>query len=149
MAEPSTFVHLHNHSDYSLLDGASKVDHLVAAAVSMGMPAMAITDHGNLFCAIQFYTKARSKGLKPILGCEMYVAKESRFKKSGGGDQSNHLIVLAENAAGYENLSKLVSKSYTEGFYYKPRIDKELLAQNSKGLIALSACLKGSVPSAC
>ena len=146
MADPFTFVHLHNHSDYSLLDGASKVDQLVDAAISMGMPAMAITDHGNLFCAIQFYTKARSKGLKPIIGCEMYVAKESRHKKSGGGDQSNHLIVLAENETGYQNLSKLVSEAYIEGFYYKPRIDKELLAQHSKGLIALSGCLKGSVP---
>ena len=146
MADPFAFVHLHNHSDYSLLDGASKVDQLVDAAISMGMPAMAITDHGNLFCAIQFYTKARSKGLKPIIGCEMYVAKESRHKKSGGGDQSNHLIVLAENETGYQNLSKLVSEAYIEGFYYKPRIDKELLAQHSKGLIALSGCLKGSVP---
>ena len=112
----------------------------------MGMPAMAITDHGNLFGAIQFYTTARKKGLKPIIGCEIYVAKESRHKKSGGGDQSNHLILLAENNTGYHNLSKLVSYGYVEGFYYKPRIDKDILAQHSKGLIALSACLKGSVP---
>jgi len=146
VAEPTTFVHLHNHSDYSLLDGASKVDQLVDAAVSMGMPAMAITDHGNLFCAIQFYTKARAKGLKPIIGCEMYVAKESRHKKTGGGDQSNHLILLAENAAGYQNLSRLVSYAYLEGFYYKPRVDKELLSQHNKGLIAFSGCLKGAVP---
>ena len=146
MAEPTTFVHLHNHSDYSLLDGASKVEQLVETAVSMGMPAMAITDHGNLFGAIQFYTTARKKGLKPIIGCEIYVAKESRHKKSGGGDQSNHLILLAENNTGYHNLSKLVSYGYVEGFYYKPRIDKDILAQHSKGLIALSACLKGSVP---
>jgi len=146
LAEPTAFVHLHNHSDYSLLDGASKVDQLVDTAVSMGMPAMAITDHGNLFCAIQFYTKARAKGLKPIIGCEMYVAKESRHKKTGGGDQSNHLILLAENAAGYQNLSRLVSYAYLEGFYYKPRVDKELLSQHSKGLIAFSGCLKGAVP---
>src|SRR5687767_5992880 len=112
----------------------------------MGMPAMAITDHGNLFGAIQFYTAAMKKGLKPINGCEIYVAKESRHKKSGGGDQSNHLILLAETTAGYQNLSKLVSYGYLEGFYYKPRIDKDLLSQYSKGLIALSACLKGSVP---
>ena len=143
---PTTFVHLHNHSDYSLLDGASKVEQLVETAVSMGMPAMAITDHGNLFGAIQFYTTARKKGLKPIIGCEIYVAKESRHKKSGGGDQSNHLILLAENNTGYHNLSKLVSYGYVEGFYYKPRIDKDILAHHSKGLIALSACLKGSVP---
>jgi DNA polymerase III subunit alpha len=146
LAEPTTFVHLHNHSDYSLLDGASKVEQLVETAVSMGMPAMAITDHGNLFGAIQFYTSARKKGLKPIIGCEIYVAKESRHKKSGGGDQSNHLILLAENNAGYHNLSKLVSYGYVEGFYYKPRIDKDILAHHSTGLIALSACLKGSVP---
>jgi DNA polymerase-3 subunit alpha len=142
----TSFVHLHNHSDFSLLDGASKIDRLVDLALSMGMPAMAVTDHGNLFGAVQFYTLARKKGLKPIVGCEIYVAKESRHKKSGGGDQSNHLIVLAEDAAGYQNLSKLVSYGYLEGFYYKPRVDKQLLAQHSKGLIALTACLKGSVP---
>ena len=146
MADPTTFVHLHNHSDFSLLDGASKVDRLVDTAVSMDMPAMAITDHGNLFGAVQFYSSAKKKGLKPIIGCETYVAKETRHKKSGGGDQSNHLILLAENAKGYQNLSKLVSYGYLEGFYYKPRIDKDLLSQHSEGLIALSACLKGSVP---
>ncbi len=140
------FIHLHNHSDFSLLDGASKVDQLVEAALALGMPALALTDHGNLFGSIQFYFTARKKGLKPIIGCEIYVAKESRFKKSGGGDQSNHLILLAENATGYQNLSKLVSYGYLEGFYYKPRIDKELLSQYSQGLIGLSGCLKGSVP---
>jgi DNA polymerase-3 subunit alpha len=143
--DPAAFVHLHNHSDFSLLDGASKVEQLVETAISMNMPALAITDHGNLFGAIQFYTAARKKGLKPIIGCEIYVAKESRHKKAGGGDQSNHLILLAEDQAGYQNLSKLVSYGYLEGFYYKPRVDKELLAQYSKGLIALSACLKGAV----
>ena len=141
-----TFVHLHNHSDYSLLDGASRVDRLVERAVALGMPAMAITDHGNLFGAIQFYNTARKKGLKPIIGCEIYVAKESRHKKSGGGDQSNHLILLASDATGYRNLSRLVSLGYLEGFYYKPRVDKELLARHSQGLIALSSCLKGLVP---
>ena len=144
MAPP--FVHLHTHSDFSLLDGASKVNQLVESALSMQMPALALTDHGNLFGAIQFYTKARKQDLKPILGCEVYVAKESRHKKTGGGDQSNHLILLAEDEAGYRNLSKLVSFGYLEGFYYRPRIDKELLAQHSRGLIALSACLKGAVP---
>jgi DNA polymerase-3 subunit alpha len=146
LADPTNFIHLHNHSDFSLLDGASKVSQLVDRAVALGMPAMAITDHGNLFGAIQFYTTAQKKGLKPIIGCEIYVAKESRHKKSGGGDQSNHLILLAETTDGYHNLSKLVSYGYLEGFYYKPRIDKDLLSQHSKGLIALSACLKGSVP---
>jgi len=146
MAKPNTFVHLHNHSDYSLLDGASKLGALVDAAISMDMPALAVTDHGNLFGAVQFYTSARKKGLKPIIGCEIYVARESRHQKAGGGDQSNHLILLVENQEGYRNLGKLVSLGYLEGFYYKPRVDKELLARHSRGLIALTACLKGSVP---
>jgi len=144
--EFKTFVHLHNHSDYSLLDGASKIKNLVDTAASMGMPALALTDHGNLFGAIQFYHAARKKDLKPIIGCEIYVAKESRHKKTGGGDQSNHLVLLAEDIEGYHNLCRLVSIGYLEGFYYRPRIDKELLSQHSRGLIALSACLKGGVP---
>jgi DNA polymerase III subunit alpha len=145
MPEIPPFVHLHNHSDYSLLDGASKIDLLVETALSMGMPSLALTDHGNLFGALQFYNTARKKGLKPIIGCEVYVAKESRHKKSGGGDQSNHLVLLAENIEGYHNLTRLVSYGFLEGFYYKPRIDKELLSQYNKGLIASSACLKGAV----
>jgi DNA polymerase III subunit alpha len=145
MPEIPPFVHLHNHSDYSLLDGASKIDLLVDTALSMGMPALALTDHGNLFGGLQFYNTARKKGLKPIIGCEVYVAKESRHKKSGGGDQSNHLVLLAENLEGYHNLTRLVSYGFLEGFYYKPRVDKELLAQYNKGLIASSACLKGAV----
>jgi len=144
--ERNPFIHLHNHSDFSLLDGASKVEQLVETAIAMGMPAMAITDHGNLFGAVQFYTTARKQGLKPIIGCEIYVAKESRHQKTGGSDQSNHLVLLAEDATGYQNLSKLVSYGYTEGFYYKPRVDKELLSQFGKGLIALSGCLRGSIP---
>jgi DNA polymerase III subunit alpha len=146
MAKTTPFVHLHNHSDYSLLDGASKIESLVDTALAMGMPALALTDHGNLFGAIQFYNIAINKGLKPIIGCEVYVAKESRHKKTGGNDQSNHLVLLAENLAGYHNLSKLVSYGFLEGFYYRPRVDKELLAQYSSGLIASSACLKGAVP---
>jgi DNA polymerase-3 subunit alpha len=146
VTEPASFVHLHNHSDYSLLDGASKIEQLVDTALAMKMPALALTDHGNLFGAIQFYEAARKKGLKPIIGCEVYVAKESRHRKTGGGDQSNHLVLLSQNLEGYHNLSRLVSYGYLEGFYYKPRIDKELLAQYSSGLIALSACLKGAVP---
>jgi DNA polymerase-3 subunit alpha len=145
VGDSNTFVHLHTHSDFSLLDGASKVDQLVEAAAAMGMPALALTDHGNLFGTIQFYTAALKKKLKAIIGCEIYVAKESRHNKSGGGDQSNHLVLLAENERGYHNLVKLVSYGYLEGFYYRPRIDKELLAQYSQGLIGLSACLKGSV----
>ena len=146
MPEKPPFVHLHNHSDFSLLDGASKIENLVDTALAMGMPSLALTDHGNLFGAIQFYGIARKKGLKPILGCEIYVAKESRHKKTGGGDQSNHLVLLAENLDGYHNLSRLASYGFLQGFYYKPRIDKELLSQYSGGLIALSACLKGAVP---
>lgn len=145
MSESSAFVHLHNHSDYSLLDGASKLDQLVETALAMGMPALALTDHGNVFGAIQFYAACRKKGLKPILGCEVYVAKESRHKKTGGSDQANHLVLLAQNGTGYSNLCKLVSLGYLEGFYYRPRVDKELLARHSEGLIALSACLKGAV----
>ena len=145
MTDLPSFVHLHNHSDYSLLDGASKIDQMVETAVSMGMPALALTDHGNLFGAIQFYNTARKRNIKPIIGCEVYVAKEDRRKKTGGGDQSNHLVLLASNLRGYQNLSKLVSYGFLEGFYYKPRIDKALLSQHSEGLIALSACLKGAV----
>ena len=145
MSDSSAFVHLHNHSDYSLLDGASKVDQLVETAVAMEMPALALTDHGNLFGAIQFYCAAQKKGLKPIIGCEIYVAKESRHKKTGGSDQANHLVLLAESAEGYHNLSRLVSYGYLEGFYYRPRVDRDLLSRYSKGLIALSACLKGGV----
>jgi DNA polymerase-3 subunit alpha len=146
VSEPAAFIHLHNHSDYSLLDGASKIENLVDTALSMGMPSLALTDHGNLFGAIQFYNAARKKGLKPIIGCEIYVAKESRHKKTGGGDQSNHLVLLAEDLNGYHNLCRLVSFGYLEGFYYKPRVDKELLLQYCGGLIAMSACLKGAVP---
>jgi len=146
VSNPASFVPLHNHSDYSLLDGASTIEALVDTALSMGMPALALTDHGNLFGAIQFYGIAREKNIKPIIGCEIYVAKESRHKKTGGGDQSNHLVLLAENLEGYHNLSRLVSYGFLEGFYYKPRVDKELLSQYGRGLIALSACLKGAVP---
>ena len=155
MSQIPPFVHLHNHSDFSLLDGASRLDLLVNTALDMEMPALALTDHGNLFGALKFYNTVKNKNksrekagkylLNPIIGCEVYVAKESRRKKTGGGDQSNHLVLLAENDEGYRNLTKLVSFGYLEGFYYKPRIDKELLNQYCKGLIACSACLKGAV----
>ncbi|MCF7804306.1 MAG: DNA polymerase III subunit alpha [Candidatus Marinimicrobia bacterium] len=144
----SEFVHLHNHSDYSLLDGAFSVDNLVGAAVENDMSAVALTEHGNLFSAIQFYKKAKQAGVKPIFGCELYVAQKSRFEKkttNRGGWGYNHLVVLAKNKTGWKNLMKLVSFGYLEGFYYRPRVDKELLRQYSDGLIASAACLKGSV----
>ena len=145
------FVHLHNHSDFSLLDGASRVGQIVELAARYGMPAVALTDHGNMFGAVNFYNAATKAGVKPILGCEIYVAPGSRFDKSPNGsvaDTNNHLVLLAETNEGYGNLVKLVSAGFLEGFYYKPRIDKELLAEHSKGLIGLSACLKGEVPQA-
>ncbi|MGH9388114.1 MAG: PHP domain-containing protein, partial [Vicinamibacteria bacterium] len=145
------FVHLHNHSDFSLLDGASRVDEIVELAARYKMPAVALTDHGNMFGAVSFFKAAKRQGVKPILGCEIYVAPKSRFDKSVNGsvsDTNNHLVLLAETNEGYKNLVKLVTAGYLEGFYYKPRIDKELLAQHAKGLIGLSACLKGEVPQA-
>ena len=145
------FIHLHNHSDFSLLDGASRIDRMVDLASKFNMPALALTDHGNMFGAMSFYRAAKERGIKPILGCEIYVAPGSRFEKSAGGsisDTNNHLVLLAENNKGYRNLVKLVTAGYLEGFYYKPRIDKELLAEHAEGLIGLSACLKGEVPQA-
>jgi DNA polymerase-3 subunit alpha len=150
-ASSRPFVHLHNHSDFSLLDGASRVDDIVGLASRYGMPAVALTDHGNMFGAVNFYKAAKKSGVKPILGCEIYVAPKSRFDKSPNGsvsDTNNHLVLLAETNEGYKNLVQLVTAGYLEGFYYKPRIDKELLARHSKGLIGLSACLKGEVPQA-
>jgi DNA polymerase-3 subunit alpha len=143
------FVHLHLHTEYSLLDGACRIGELLAEAERLKMPALAVTEHGNLFSAIVFHDKARQRGIKPILGCEVYVAPGSRLTRGGPiGETANHLILLAETNEGFHNLVKLTSSAYTEGFYYKPRIDKELLAQHSRGLIALSSCLKGEVPSA-
>ncbi|HEY6011818.1 MAG TPA: PHP domain-containing protein, partial [Nitrospirota bacterium] len=146
----SDFVHLHLHTEYSLLDGANALDALIKKAIDLHMPAIAVTDHGNLFGALDFYLKATKAGIKPIIGCEMYVAPGSRFDKTGAGSQHDdnfyHLILLARNKEGYKNLVKLVTKGYLEGFYYKPRIDKELLRQHSEGLIGMSACLSGEVP---
>ena len=142
----SDFVHLHLHSEYSLLDGACRIEELLDKAVELKMPAMAITEHGNMFSSIIFHDQARKRGINPILGCEVYVAPGDRRTKSGTpGETANHLVLLAETNEGYHNLIKLVSSGYTEGFYYKPRIDKELLAQHAKGLIGLSSCLKGEV----
>src|SRR3954452_8491073 len=144
----SEFVHLHLHTEFSLLDGACRIDELLDEAVKLNMPALAVTEHGNMFSSVVFHDHARDRGLKPILGCEVYVAQGSRFEKSGPQTETNHLVLLAETDEGYKNLIKLVSAGYTEGFYYRPRIDKELLAQHSKGLIGLSSCLKGEVASA-
>ncbi|MGE5178270.1 MAG: DNA polymerase III subunit alpha [Bacteroidota bacterium] len=143
------FVHLHNHSDYSLLDGACRLDRLIERAKKLGMPAVALTDHGNLFGAVEFYGMAKAAGLKPIIGCEVYVAHGARGEKSRGPDGKgayHHLLLLARNRDGYRNLTKLSSLGFTEGFHYKPRVDKELLAKHAEGLICLSACLKGDVP---
>ena len=142
----SEFVHLHLHTEYSLLDGACRVDELLDQAQQLGMPALAVTEHGNMFSAVVFHDAARKRGVKPILGCEVYVAPGDRRTKSGTpGETANHLVLLAETNEGFHNLIKLVSSGYTEGFYYKPRIDKDLLAQHAKGLIGLSSCLKGEV----
>ncbi|HYR86035.1 MAG TPA: DNA polymerase III subunit alpha [Terriglobia bacterium] len=143
----SNFVHLHLHSGFSLLDGACDHDAIAQTAAKYKMPAVAVTDHGNLFGAIGFYNAAQKAGVKPIIGCEMYIAKTNRLDRDPAAGRPNHLIVLCENEKGYQNLIKLVSKGYLEGFYYKPRIDKELLSQHSEGLIGLSACLNGEVSS--
>ena len=148
MHQHADYVPLHLHTEYSLLDGSIKIDELVQVASEYRMPAVAITDHGNLFGAIEFYKKVSKAGIKPIIGCELYVAPTSRFEKkgSGAGEASFHLILLARDNAGYRNLVNLVTRAYTEGFYYKPRIDKDLLAQYSGGLICLTSCLKGEIP---
>ena len=141
----SDFVHLHLHSGYSLLDGACSHGQLAATAAKYKMPAVAVTDHGNLFGAVGFHDTAVKAGVKPIIGCEMYVSQTSRHDRDPRRARPNHLILLCENATGYQNLVKLVSAGYLEGFYYKPRIDKEILAAHSEGLIALSGCLNGEV----
>lgn len=141
------YVPLHLHTEYSLLDGAIKTKELMAVAKGMGITSIAITDHGNLFGAVEFYKEAHSSGIKPIIGCEVYLAPKSRFDKSKSEEESAyHLILLAKDSQGYRNLISLVSKAYTEGFYYKPRIDMELLSSHSEGLICLTSCMKGEVP---
>ena len=142
MANP--FVHLHCHTDYSLLDGACEISQLMQIAEEQTMPAVAMTDHGNLFGAVEFYNQAREHGVHPVIGCEVYVAQHGHTVKSDT-NRYNHLVLLCENQEGYRNLIQLVSNGYLEGFYYKPRIDKDLLSRHSKGLIALSACLRGDI----
>jgi DNA polymerase-3 subunit alpha len=145
----SDFVHLHVHSDYSLLDGAGRISDYIDRAMQYRMPALALTDHGSMFGAITFYKQARKAGLKPLVGCELYVARTSRLDKKpgqrGAWDAGNHLIVLAKDLEGYHNLMMLSSRGYTEGFYYKPRVDLDLLSRLSGGLVVLTACLKGLV----
>src|SRR5580658_6442493 len=143
------FVHLHLHTEYSLLDGACALDRLMEKAHDMKFPALAITDHGVLYGAIDFYKAAREKGIKPIIGCEVYVAPGSRLEKKaapGGRDAYHHLGLLAADETGYKNLVQLATAAQLEGYYYKPRIDKELLAAHKDGLIALSGCLASEIP---
>ena len=141
------FTHLHVHTEYSLLDGSSKIKELVARAKELGMDSLAITDHGVMYGVIDFYRAAKDAGIKPIIGCEIYVSPGSRFEKETGHNEDRyyHLVLLAENDKGYHNLMKIVSKGFTEGYYYKPRVDYEVLEQYSEGIIALSACLAGEV----
>jgi DNA polymerase-3 subunit alpha len=143
---PKTFVHLHNHTEYSLLDGASRIHAMVARAAELEMPAIALTDHGVMYGAIHFYKACKEAGIKPIVGCEVYVAPRSRLLREGRVDRDpSHLTLLAADHEGYVNLMRLCTVGQMEGMYYKPRIDKEILAQHSKGLIALSGCLQGEI----
>src|SRR6201993_479198 len=144
----SQFVHLHLHTDYSLLDGACDVDKLVKRVKKLGMPAVAMTDHGNIFGAVNFYNAAKAADIKPIIGCELYISKKDDHntkRTPPDGDTYNHLLVLAENEEGYRNLVKITSEASLNGFYYKPRVSKRFLQDHAKGLIGLSGCLKGEV----
>ena len=144
-----SFVHLHTHSHYSLLDGLAKIDDLISEALALGMNSLALTDHGNMHGAVEFYKKSKKAGLKPIIGMEAYLAKRKLTDKQPNiDDKRYHLVLLAENNQGYKNLMKLATVASLEGFYYKPRIDKEILRKHSQGLIALSSCLSGEIPRA-
>jgi len=142
-----SFVHLHTHSSYSLLDGLGRIDDLVRAAHASGMPALALTDHGTMFGAIEFYSKAKEMGVKPIIGCEVYVADASLDDKPGPGSRSYHLLLLAENETGYRNLIRLTTEAHLRGFYRKPRVDHQLLERHNEGLMCLSGCASAEVPS--
>ena len=142
-----SFVHLHTHSEYSLLDGMARIEDLLTKAQELGMTALALTDHGALYGAFKFYIKAKEYGIKPIIGVEAYKAKKSRFDKQANTERDqNHLVLLAKNLAGYQNLLKIITKAHLEGFYYKPRIDFDLLEEHHEGLIVLSGCLSGDIP---
>ena len=142
------FTHLHVHTEYSLLDGACRIKDIAARVRELGQDSVAITDHGVMYGCIDFYKALKKEGIKPIIGCEVYMAPRSRFEKSGRGEDggARHLVLLCQNWQGYQNLIKLVSLGFTEGFYIKPRVDMELLEKYNEGLIALSACLAGQVP---
>lgn len=143
------FAHLHVHTEYSLLDGACRIERLIERAKSLGQSAVAITDHGVMFGVVDFYKCAKKNGIKPIIGCEVYVAPRTRFDRQHKVDNAPyHLVLLCKNNTGYQNLIKMVSSGFVEGFYSKPRIDRELLEQYHEGLICLSACLAGEVPRA-
>ena len=143
------FAHLHVHTEYSLLDGACRIERLLDRAKELGQEAVAITDHGNMYGVVDFYKAAGKRGIKPIIGCEVYVAKRTRFDKVSDLDRENrHLVLLCENQTGYRNLIAMVSKGWIEGFYNRPRIDFELMREHSEGLIALSACVSGEIPRA-
>ena len=144
------FAHLHTHTEYSLLDGSNKIKEYVSRVKELGMDAAAITDHGVMFGVIDFYKEAKKQGIRPILGCEVYVAPGSRFdrEQSYGEERYYHLVLLAENNRGYQNLMKIVSIGFVDGYYYKPRVDRETLMKYHEGIIALSACLAGEVPKA-
>ena len=145
---PSEFTHLHLHTQYSVLDGALKITNLVQRLKELGQSSVAMTDHGNMHGAIEFYQKTTKAGIKPIIGCEVYITAGSRFEKvpfNQGGPRTHHLTLLAMNMTGYKNLCKLVTLGYVEGFYFKPRIDKELLAQHSEGIICLSGCVSSEL----
>ena len=141
------FCHLHTHTEYSLLDGSNKIKDYIARVKELGMNSAAITDHGNMFGVVEFYKTAKAADINPVIGCEVYVAPDSRFERetSHGDDRYYHLILLAENNKGYANLCKIVSKGFVDGFYYKPRVDYEVLREFHEGIICLSACLAGEV----
>jgi len=144
-----SFVHLHVHAQYSLLDGACRIGDLIARAKELGMDSLAITDHGVMYGVVDFYKEAKKNGIKPIIGCEVYTAPRTRYDKTSALDANNgHLVLLARDMTGYKNLMHIVSTAFTEGFYYKPRTDFEVLEKYHEGIIALSACLGGDIPSA-
>ena len=140
------FTHLHTHTEYSMLDGISRIPDLVDRAVELEMRALAITDHGSLYGAVDFYSECKDRHIKPIIGCETYVAHESRLDRGANERSPHHLVLLAQNNTGYRNLMKLVTLSHLEGFHYRPRVDREILEQHREGLIVLSGCPSAEVP---